>query len=217
MGYHQTRFQHDARRTIIWREIVRYLERRVPLGEMVLDVGCGYGEFINNVRSKNRFALDRNPEMEKYLEPGVSFLAADALAAGGSFPPATFDFIFSSNLLEHLEREEIGRLLGDIHTLLKPGGHVGILMPNYRLAVRQYFDDYTHKTPVSDVALSDWLESEGFEVVLLKPGFMPYSLKRSRLPVNSVLVRCWLWSPVKPGAGQMLIVARRLGHPGLRE
>jgi SAM-dependent methyltransferase len=150
--------------------------------------------------------------MEKYLGPGVSFLAADALAAGGCFPPATFDFIFSSNLLEHLEREEIGRLLGAIHTLLKPGGHVGILMPNYRLAVRRYFDDYTHKTPVSDVALSDWLESEGFEVVLLKPRFMPYSLKGSRLPVSSFLVRCWLLSPVKPGAGQMLILARRLTH-----
>ncbi len=209
MCYHQTRFSNDPRRAIVWREIIRYLARRFPLGEMVLDVGCGYGEFINSVQSKNRFALDRNPEMKKYLAPGVSFLAADAPDVGESFPPATFDFIFSSNLLEHLERREVGRLLSSIHTLLKPGGHVGILMPNYRLTVRRYFDDYTHQTPLSDVALSDWLESEGLKVVLSKPRFMPYSLKGSRLPVSSFLVRCWLWSPFKPGAGQMLFVARR--------
>jgi SAM-dependent methyltransferase len=209
MSYHETRFQHDPRRAIVWKEIVRYIERRTPLGETVLDLGCGYGEFINAVGSGKRHALDLNPELRRYLDPAVSFLAADALSVGEAFPEESFDFIFSSNLLEHLERDEIGRLLRSLHGLLKPRGHLGVLMPNFRLAFRRYYDDYTHKTAVTDAALHDWLESEGFEVVFCKPGFMPLALKGSRLPVNSFLVRCWLWSPFKPGAGQMLMIARR--------
>jgi SAM-dependent methyltransferase len=209
MSYHATRFQYDRRRTIVWRELIRYLERRVPFGDTVLDIGCGYGEFINNVKAPKRFALDVSPEQRKYMDPSVSFLTADVMTVGDAFPPSTFDFIFSSNLLEHLERAEIGTLLGILRTLLRPGGYLGILMPNYRLKPHLYFDDYTHKTAVSDVALCDWMASKGFEVVLSKPGFMPYSMRQSGLPVSSLLVRCWLWSPVKPGAGQMLVIGRR--------
>ena len=209
MSYHDTRFQFDPRRNVVWREIIRYLSRKVELGNTVLEVGCGYGEFINNVTSEHRYALDLSPEMKKFLDPKVKFVAANASATEASFPLGAFDFIFSSNLLEHLKREEIGPLLASFRKLLKPGGHVGILMPNYRLASDRYFDDYTHQTAVSDVALCDWMMAEGLEVVISEPGFMPFSMKGSAIPVNAWLVRFWLQSPIKPGAGQMLIVGRR--------
>jgi SAM-dependent methyltransferase len=208
-SYHDIRFQFDPRRNVVWREIIRYLSRKVDLGNTVLDVGCGYGEFINNVSSEHRYALDASPEMKKFLDPKVTFVAANASATEDSFPLGKFDFIFSSNLLEHLKREEIGPLLASFRKLLKPGGHVGILMPNYRLASDRYFDDYTHQTAVSDVALCDWMIAEGLEVIISEPGFMPFSMKGSAIPVNAWLVRCWLRSPIKPGAGQMLIVGRR--------
>ena len=210
-SYHDTRFPFDPRRNIVWREIIRYLSRRVDLGNTVLDVGCGYGEFINNVTSQNRYALDASPEMGKFLASDVKFVAANASAAEGSFPQDAFDFIFSSNLLEHLKREEIGPLLASFRKLLKPGGHVGILMPNYRLTANRYFDDYTHQTAVSDVALRDWMMAEGFDVVISEPGFMPFSMKGSAIPITPWLIRLWLSSPIKPGAGQMLIVGRRPG------
>jgi SAM-dependent methyltransferase len=209
MSYHDTRFQFDPRRNIVWREIIRYLSHRLPLGNTVLDVGCGYGEFINNVPCGHKYALDASPEMAKYLDPAVKFVSAYACATERCFPHDAFDFIFSSNLLEHLKREEIGPLLASFRKLLKPGGHIGILMPNYRLTAARYFDDYTHQTAVSDVALRDWMMSEGLEIVISEPGFMPFSMKGSRTPVHPWLIRLWLWSPFKPGAGQVLIVGRR--------
>ena len=208
-SYHDVRFQFDPRRNIVWREIIRYLGRRIDIGNTVLDVGCGYGEFINNVRSEHRYALDASPAMKEFLDPAVTFVAADACATEHSFPQGVFDFIFSSNLLEHLKREEVGCLLASFRKALKPGGHAGILMPNYRLAASRYFDDYTHQTAISDVALRDWMIAEGFEVVISEPGFMPFSMKGSAIPITPWLIRLWLWSPIKPGAGQMLIVGRR--------
>ncbi len=179
------------------------------MGNTILDVGCGYGEFINNVAGDHRYALDASPEMAKFLDPSVTFVAGDACATAESFPQGVFDFIFSSNLLEHLQRDQIGPLLRGFRKLLRPGGHVGILMPNYRLAADRYFDDYTHQTAVSDIALCDWMAAEGLEVVISEPGFMPFSMKGSSIPVNATLVRLWLASPFKPGAGQMLVVAKR--------
>ena len=209
ISYHETRFTYDKRRAIVWTEIIRYLQKKVPFGETVLDVGCGYGEFINHVPSPHRFAVDQNPAMKQYLDENVSFAASDALQIRQLFAQNSFDFIFCSNLLEHLERDEIGALLKIFASLVKPGGHVGIMMPNYSRAPHQYFDDYTHKTPLSDVALSDWLSAVGLEPVLVDPAFMPFSLKGSRLPVSRLLVRAWLLSPFRPWGRQMLVIARR--------
>jgi hypothetical protein len=43
----------------------------------------------------------------------------------------------------------------------------------------------------------------------VKPKFLPYSMRDSRLPIAPWLVRAYLHSPWKPMAGQMLVVARR--------
>jgi SAM-dependent methyltransferase len=207
-AYHATRFQFDPRRKIVWEEIVRYFGGIAPLGDTVLDLGCGYGEFINSVQARQRYALDLEPAQQQYLNPGIEFAAENVLKVDELYDPASFSFIFSSNLLEHLERAEVGQLLVKLRNLLKPGGHLGIMMPNYRLKPHLYFDDYTHKTAISDVALCDWMSSVGLEVVRSEPGFLPYSMK-ARLPVNRFLVRLWLASPFRPNAGQMLVIARR--------
>lgn len=210
-AYHATRFRFDPRRKIVWEEIVRYFQSITPLGDTVLDLGCGYGEFINSVpASAQRFALDLEAAQQQYLDADVEFAAENVLKVDELYDPASFSFIFSSNLLEHLERAEVGELLKKLRNLLKPGGHLGIMMPNYRLKPHLYFDDYTHKTAISDVALCDWMSSVGLEVVRSEPGFLPYSMKQ-RLPVNRFLVRLWLASPFRPNAGQMLVIARRPG------
>ena len=38
---------------------------------------------------------------------------------------------------------------------------------------------------------------------------MPYSLRDGRLPVVPLLIQMYLASPIKPFAGQMLVVARK--------
>ena len=38
----------------------------------------------------------------------------------------------------------------------------------------------------------------------------PYSMRDTRLPISPWLIRAYLRSPLKPFAGQMLVVARRI-------
>ena len=43
----------------------------------------------------------------------------------------------------------------------------------------------------------------------VEPRFLPYSMRESRLPVKPWLVRAYLRSPIRPLAGQMLLVAEK--------
>jgi SAM-dependent methyltransferase len=208
-AYAATRFVPLKARAIVWQEIVRYLQRKFTLGEAVLDAGCGYGDFIRNVSAPRRFALDLDASTGGHLPEGIDFRQGSMSEIEKVFEAASLSSIFSSNVLEHLTREDISAFFAQSRKVLKDKGLLVILMPNYRRAFREYFDDYTHLTPLSDIGIQDWLKAEGFDPIFVHPGFMPFSVRDSRLPVTPWLVRLWLWSPWKPGAKQMLVVARK--------
>jgi hypothetical protein len=84
-----------------------------------------------------------------------------------------------------------------------------VVQPNFRYAWRHYFDDYTHRSVFTDVSLPAMLRAHGFRVVEVRPKFLPYSLQGARVPITRFLVSAYLRSPIKPLAGQMLIVAAK--------
>lgn len=205
--YHDTRFVQDARRATVWRALWRYhFSRLVGPGDCVLDLGCGYGDFINSVAARRRIALDAWPGFPQHVAPGVEAHVGDAtdlafLEAG------SVDFAFASNLFEHMPQDALARLLAALRPRLSPRGTLNILQPNWRHAYREYWDDYTHVAAWSDIGLKDFLEAHGFEVFQVEPRFLPLTVK-SHLPVSPLLIRLWLASPVKPGGKQMFLRAR---------
>jgi SAM-dependent methyltransferase len=117
------------------------------------------------------------------------------------------DFAFASNLFEHLSQSDFAATLSQLRRVLRPGGTLNILQPNYRRAYKEYFDDYTHISVYSDISLSDFLSAHGFRVITCHPGFLPLTIK-SRLPVSRNLIRLYLNLPWKPLGKQMLLQAR---------
>ena len=84
-----------------------------------------------------------------------------------------------------------------------------VIQPNFRYAYRRYFDDFTHRSVFTDVSLPNMLRAQGFSVEDVRPKFLPYSMRGVQRRVPGWAVRAYLASPVKPAAGQMLVVARR--------
>ena len=117
---------------------------------------------------------------------------------------------FASNLFEHLTEEELTAVMAEIRRVLRTGGLLILMQPNYRLSYKTYFDDPTHKKVFSDVALTTFLISHGFEIRKAMPRFLPFSLKSrpGLVPLSAFVVRAYINSPWKPFAGQMLIVGR---------
>ena len=51
-----------ARQRAFWRPICHYLQRYVRPDGVTLDLGAGFCHFINNIRSREKIALDINEE-----------------------------------------------------------------------------------------------------------------------------------------------------------
>lgn len=206
-AYFATRLGADAARAAVWTHIARYLQRWVPAEGAVLDLAAGWADFAGAVRAQRRVAFDRRSDLAAVVPAGVEAVVGDVVDLG-AFGDATFDAVMASNLLEHLSHEDVDRCLDEAHRVLRPGGHLLLVQPNFRLAPRTYFDDYTHRTIFTDRSLADRVTARGFQVVRVEARFLPLTLK-SRLRSAHRLVPLYLRLPWRPLAGQMLVVARR--------
>jgi ubiquinone/menaquinone biosynthesis C-methylase UbiE len=174
--------------------------------DCVLDMGAGYGSFINTVEARRRIAVDAWEGFPAHLAPGVEYHVGNVTELG-FLEDGTVDFAFASNLFEHLARADFVMVLAALERKLSPRGTLTIVQPNWRYAFREYFDDFDHKSVWSHVTLADFLTAHGYEVFRVEPRFMPLSVK-GRWPVKPWLIRAWLASPVRPMGKQMLVRAR---------
>jgi hypothetical protein len=68
-GYFETRFTPDPRREIGWQSLVHFcFQSQISPERTVLERGCFYGHFFNNIVAKRRIAVDQWPDSPKYLK-----------------------------------------------------------------------------------------------------------------------------------------------------
>lgn len=209
-AYFKTSFVFDGRRDTVWREVCRFIQKKyVPQDSRILDVGAGYCNFINNIRGREKHAVDIFSRLPEYAHKDVVVhhrSCMDLHDLDGSY----FDVIFASNLFEHLSREDLLRLLPNLRRILRDRGRLIVLQPNFRYCSASYFDDYTHLQIFTDRGLSELIEAHGFRIADVMPRLLPINMKttlRVNLPLLPLIVRSYLHSPIRPKAAQMLIVA----------
>jgi ubiquinone/menaquinone biosynthesis C-methylase UbiE len=204
-GYFETRLSQDPNRIKVWRHLCAYLARWVRPDAAVLELGAGWCDFSNQVKAGRVVAMDLDGTVERAAAPHVEAVVGDCTDLA-RFDDATFDVVFASNLLEHLQRPQSQQLLAEARRVLRPGGRLILMQPNFRLNPGRYFDDFTHVAIFTDQSLQDYLVAEGWRIVEARARFLPLTLK-SRGSGLTFLVPWYLRSPVKPLAGQMLVVA----------
>ncbi len=204
MNYYETRYTFDAGRTKVWRAITEFLQKFINEEATVLDLGSGYGDFINNIRAKKKIATDINPEAKKYCSKGVIFIKALSTDLS-SVDSKSVDTVFASNLFEHLDELQIQETIKEIKRILKKNGKLIVIQPNFRYAYKGYFDDFTHKSIFTHVSFCDLFVASGFKVDICMPKFLPLTLK-SKLPKSYWLTKMYINNPIKPLSGQMLLI-----------
>ncbi|MBN1755111.1 methyltransferase domain-containing protein [bacterium] len=101
-----------------------FKHKTLPDGRVMLNLGCG-----------NRYHKDwTNINLFKYCEAMISY---DVLR-GIPFPADTFDVVYHSHLLEHVDRDEGATLLRECHRVLKPQGIIRVVVPDLEYLVREY-------------------------------------------------------------------------------
>lgn len=199
-----------ARKERIWAVLCEaYFQRYVRPEDTVLDIACGQGEFIRNIRCARKLAVDLNREVEGHLPPDIEYhcSAADKLDGVAS---GSVDVCFISNFFEHLpSKEAMDAVLLEVKRVLKRGGRLINMQPNIRYEPGRYWDFYDHLLPLSHLSAAEGFSKNGYAIEELIPRFLPFTTK-SALPQHPLLVRAYLKLPLawRLLGGQFLIVAR---------
>ncbi len=147
-------------------QLARYLFDRYRLkqGDKFLDIGCGRGEFLRGFIDcgVQGYGVDRSRAAERYC-PQAHLKTADLENEPLPYPDDYFDAIYSKSVIEHFYYPE--KLVQEIYRVLKPGGTVITLCPDWEFNFRIYFEDYTHRTPFMQSSLRDIQLIHGFDNV----------------------------------------------------
>jgi SAM-dependent methyltransferase len=211
--YHRRFSETVAYRNRVWQALTSsFFSVWIRADATVLDLGCGYGEFSNNIRAGRKLAMDLNPDAPKYLAKEVEFLEQDC-SARWPLGDQTLDVVFTSNFFEHLpDKACLRRTLQQAFRCLKPGGRLIAMGPNIKYLPGAYWDLFDHQIPLSDVSLGEALELEGFVLEKVVPRFLPFTMVNApQYPIfllKLYLALPWLWW-IK--GRQFLLVAARPG------
>ncbi len=202
-----------ARKAAIWKVLCEhFFQRYVAPDAAVIDLACGYGEFINHIRAGEKIAVDLNADARSRLDGDVRFeqIGALELAALGR---DRADAVFTSNFLEHLpDRSALEQLLDQVLEVLRPGGRFLVLGPNLRYLPGAYWDFYDHTLGLTHGSLCEVLALKGFRIETCIDRFLPYTT-RGALPTHPALVRAYLAVPPvwRLLGKQFFIVAQKPG------
>jgi SAM-dependent methyltransferase len=200
-----------AKRIAVWKVLCSsFFSKLIPRDATVLDLACGYGEFINNIEAGAKYAVDLNKDSPAHVNPDVTFVATSALDLS-ALPQGAFDVVFTSNFLEHFHaKSDLDRVFQEVVKLLKPGGQFIVVGPNIKYAYKEYWDYYDHYLPLSHLSLAEGLELAGLRVERVVPRFLPYTMQ-GRTPTAGFLIRAYLALPFawRFMGKQFLVVARK--------
>lgn len=207
--YHCTRFVYDKRRVVLWKALYDYFLKDLINDDFtVLELGAGYCDFINQVKCRKKIAVDAWEGFSAYANEDV-ITKVCSVQKIDFIEDSSIDFVFASNLFEHLSQEEMFATLSILRKKMKSKATINIIQPNYKYSYKEYFDDFTHKSIYTENSLADLLESQGFSVIEKRGRFLPLSIK-SRFPIFPILIKLYLKSPFKLMAKQMFIRAEKI-------
>jgi SAM-dependent methyltransferase len=199
------------KRRAVWRQLCQhYFNTLVPADATILDVACGYGEFINNIRARKKYAIDLNEDAPGNLAPDVTFFHTPATDLS-PLPVGEIDTAFTSNFLEHFrDKTQLDQFLHELHRVMAPGGRFIILGPNIRYCYKEYWDYYDHYLPLSHLAVVEALALAGFRAETVIDRFLPYTMNNNA-PTADFVIQAYLKMPFawRFFGKQFLIVARK--------
>lgn len=209
-GIYRHRFDgKQAYRDQVWQEILRgCLQQIVGDNKVVLDLGCGWGEFSRNVSASRLLCMDLNPDSRNYLPEHAEFIEQDC-SLEWAIQPNSLDVVFTSNFFEHLPSKDLlANTLEHAALALKPGGKIICLGPNIACLPGKYWDFWDHHIALSDHSLAEILSLSGFDVQQQTAKFLPYTMSTG-IQVPAVFIKAYLKLPLFwPLVGkQFLLVA----------
>jgi len=209
---YETRFEGRFKyRNEVWRILIRdYFQKFIRSGDAVLDLGAGYGEFINHITCGKKFAMDLNPDTAQKANVDVTVLAQDC-SEPWPLPDNSLDVVFTSNFFEHLlDTQVLVRTLVETKRCLKPDGRLIAMGPNITYAGKAYWNVIDHRLALSEESLAKTLVSQGFRIEKCIAQFLPFTMSEG-LQYPTFFVAAYLRLPLawRIFGKQFLVIGRK--------
>lgn len=156
--YFSSRFEDNER---VFQTINRLLDH-LKIGKIVknsklLDVGSGDKSFYEVCMQKGVIVEEIDGVRE-----GINF-EKDNLP----FESNSYDFVFFCAVIEHLNDSNL--ILSEIYRVLKKGGTLIVITPNFAYCYREFYNDPTHLHPYTPQSLRKILEMNQFSKNIVNP------------------------------------------------
>lgn len=137
----------------------------------VLDLGCGRGEFLQELQRNNipAVGIDLNPAMvDASRALGLDVTLAEAVAHLRDREPGSLAAISSFHMIEHIPFDQVLHLIEAAKRALMPGGLLILETPNPENLVVggcTFWYDPTHIRPLPPAMMAFYVKQAGFEPV----------------------------------------------------
>lgn len=140
--------------------LVDYLINRYGINKnsKILDVGCGKGFFSKVFTNEGMcvYKVDKE-KITKDIEE------CDLDKEELPYIDNVFDVVFSKSNIEHINNTD--NYMSEIYRVLKPGGRVIILTPDWQSQMNIFYNDYSHVKSFTIESLKDLLKIYNFSDV----------------------------------------------------
>jgi SAM-dependent methyltransferase len=159
----------------VYRNDLRAARDRVGESGLVVDIGCGRGEFLELLREEGfqPVGVDSNDvQLDAARQHGVPVIHADALAYLKSLVDNSVLAVSGIHVVEHIPFVDLIRLIQEVVRILRPGGLVIFETPNPRnliVGAHTFNFDPTHIRPLPPEVLEILLETVGLSDIEIRP------------------------------------------------
>ncbi|UJS17644.1 MAG: class I SAM-dependent methyltransferase [Candidatus Jettenia sp.] len=177
-----------------FKEVSLLLNKIFPEKGKILDVGCGYGHFIEIMQDCGWFAQGVDPSSGTlYHAKKKGLNVIETSFDDSSFPDNFFDVVTAFYVLEHLP--DPLSTAKKIFKMLKPGGVIVIRVPHTTPIVRflsvftidnNLYDAPYHLYDFSPMTITVLLKKAGFSLIQVTPGSPTLPPKRFERVISLV-------------------------------
>lgn len=148
-------------------ELIGYLIKRFRLkkGDKLLELGAGNGDFLEEYYKRGLKCYGVDKEISPLVGKQFKIKKVDITKGKLPYPDNFFDIVYHKSVLEHFYRDEVDWMMGETRRVLRKGGKLIILVPDWNSQIENFFEDYTQIHPYDELAIEDLLNIYIFKKV----------------------------------------------------
>lgn len=172
-------------------QLINYLSGHFGLkkGMKLLEIGCGRGDFLKAFDEYGLVCsgIDIDPSVKSFT-PNVNIQIVDISKDSLPFKDNTFDVVCHKSVIEHIYSPS--HLMNESKRVLKSGGKLIILTPDWVSQMKVFYEDITHCRPYDTSALMDAFILHGFTKVKVKKFIqLPITWKSKPIYIIALIFR----------------------------